>query len=231
MGDMDQDDKKQNDASVDEPDAQDFAQPSPEEVTRTAPSVSSGSEAGSADLPVAACQSAVSLMPQDIGTRIILEERARIIAKPAAQQQHQLRSQYLCFRLGQVERYGIAYPCLEELLHVVNLARVPCTPAFVAGVVNHRGELLTILDLKHFFRMPALAISDEARIIVVKHAGIRIGLLVDSVDGNEEYHLAELSPPLSCDRVSNYVQGIHAGNVTLLNLTALLEDPALQVNR
>lgn len=178
-------------------------------------------------------QWATMLMPQDAATRKVLEQRALAIAKPASQQLHETRAQYLRFRLGSSERYGIPYEYLEELLYVGNLARVPCTPAFVAGVVNHRGELLTILDLKQFFRMPIVAQGAEGRIIVVKNAGMRIGLLVDSVDGNEEYQDIELSPPLSSNGVSNmeYVLGIHAGNVTLLNLKALLEDQALQVNR
>ena len=172
-------------------------------------------------------------MPQDVESRKVLEARARAIAKPLSQQQHELRDQYLRFRLGAVERYGIPYAYLEELLYVGNLARVPCTPAFISGVVNHRGELLTILDLKQFFRMPAVAMSDEARIIVVKHDGMRTGLLVDSVDGNEAYQDAEVSPPLSSEGVSNmeYVLGIHDGSVTLLNLKALLGDPALRVHR
>lgn len=189
-------------------------------------------ESGSDETPPAH-QNAAALMPQDAATRRVLEERARMVAKPVSGQQHVTRGQYLRFRLGAVERYGIPYPYLEELLYVGNLARVPCTPAFVAGVVNHRGELLTVLDLKQFFRMPERAADDEARIVVVKHAGMRTGLLVDGVDGNEEYHDAELFPPLSSDGVSNmnYVQGIHQGCVAMLNLEALLDDPALRVQR
>lgn len=183
--------------------------------------------------PVPAAQSAVALMPQDAVSRRVLEERARAMAKPLNQEQHELRDQYLRFRLGAVERYGIPYTCLEELLYVGNLARVPCTPAFISGVVNHRGELLTILDLKQFFRMPAIAMSDEARIIVVRHEGMRTGLLVDGVDGNVAYQDAEVSPPLSSEGVSNmeYVLGIHDGSVVLLNMKALLDDPALRVHR
>lgn len=209
----------------------------PEPASRFPEPAPATSEQQLAELPghVAAhpAQSAAALMPQDAATRKVLEERAQAIAKPVSQQQHELRDQYLRFRLGAVERYGIPYPYLEELVYVGNLARVPCTPAFVAGVVNHRGELLTILDLKQFFRMPALALGDEARIIVVKHAGMRTGLLVDAVDGNEDYQVSELSPPLSSEGVSNmeYVLGIHAGSVTLLNLKVLLDDPALRVNR
>lgn len=176
-------------------------------------------------------QSAAALMPQDSETCRVLEARARAIAQPVNQQQYEQRGQYLRFRLGAVELYGIPYQYLEGLRYVGNLARVPCTPAFVAGVVNHRGELLTILDLKQFFRMPALAQTDESRIVVVRHASMRVGLLVDAVDGNEAYQNAELAPALGSDGVSNmeYVLGIHLGRVTLLNLAALLSDPALKV--
>jgi purine-binding chemotaxis protein CheW len=206
----------------------------PESVPRLAEPAPCSPETELPDcVALAPTQFAAALMPQDVATRKILEERARAIAKPASQQLHEMRDQYLRFRLGAVERYGIPYHYLEELVYVGNLTRVPCTPAFVAGVVNHRGELLTILDLKQFFRMSALALDDEARIIVVKHAGMRVGLLVDAVDGNEEYQDIELSPPLISEGVSNmeYVLGIHIGSVTLLNLAAILGDPALRVNR
>jgi purine-binding chemotaxis protein CheW len=178
-------------------------------------------------------QSAAALMPQDEVSRKVLEKRAQVIAMQAAEQQDETRDQYLRFRLGAVERYGITYQYLEELLYVGNLTRVPCTPPFIAGVVNHRGELLTILDLKQFFRMPAIERGEDARIIVVKHGSVRAGLLVDEVDSNEEYRSSGLSSPMNSEGVSNmeYVQGIHAGSVTLLDIAAILDDPALQVTR
>jgi len=178
-------------------------------------------------------QSAAALMPQDEAARKVLEKRAQAIAIQAGERQDELHDQYLRFRLGAVERYGITYQYLEELLYVGNLTRVPCTPAFVSGVINHRGELLTVLDLKQFFRMPPVERGDDARIIVVRHGDMRAGLLVDEVDGNEEYLNDGLSSPMSSEGVSNmeYVQGIHAGSVTLLDIAAIMDDPALQVTR
>ena len=175
---------------------------------------------------------AASLMPQDEASRKVLQERALVLAKPISVSQQQEHDQYLRFRLGTVERYGIPYKYLEELLYVDNLAKVPCTPKFVVGVVNYHGELLTVLDIKQFFRMPEVTLGEEARIIVVKHKEMRAGLLVDAVDTNKKYRDAELSPPLNSHGVSNmeYVTGIHAGKVTLLNMEAILKDPALRVS-
>lgn len=178
-------------------------------------------------------QQASSLMPQDEASQKVLRDRALVIAKPISLSRTEEHDQYLRFRLGSVEKYGIPYKYLEELLYVLNLARVPCTPKFIVGVVNYHGELLTVLDIKQFFRMPQVELSDETRIIVVKHLGVRIGLLVDAVDTNVKYRDSELSPPISSHAVSNmeYVTGIHAGRVAMLNLEAILNDPALRVTR
>lgn len=176
-------------------------------------------------------QSAASLMPRDPATCKVLAERGLAIAKPVSQQRYEQRAEYLRFRLGAVELYGIPYHYLDGLRYIGKLSQVPCTPKFIAGVVNYRGELLTVLDLKQFFRIPPLAQAGESRIIVVKHAGVRVGLLVDDVEGNEAYQRAELAPPLGSDGVTNmeYVLGIHDGCVALLNIEAMLNDPALQV--
>lgn len=176
---------------------------------------------------------ACSLMPAGETALRVLRERARILATHASEQLHEASEQYLRFRVGAVERYGIPYQYLQELLYVGSLARVPCTPAFVAGVLNHRGELLTVLDLKQFFRIEAVERSEEARIIVIQHGDIRAGLLVDGVDGNESYQPSDLAPPLGSDGVSNmeHVLGIHEGSVTMLNVAGLLDDPALMVGR
>lgn len=178
-------------------------------------------------------QSAWSLMPTDEVASRVLRERAAILAVLDDDQKNEERDQFLRFRLGPVECYGIPYDYLQELLYLGNLARVPCTPAFIAGVVNHRGELLTVLDLKQFFRIESVARTEEARIIVIQHGGVRAGLLVDGVDGNENYRPSDLAPPLGSEGVSNmeHVLGIHEGNVAMLNVIGLLADPALTVGR
>jgi purine-binding chemotaxis protein CheW len=176
---------------------------------------------------------ASSMMPTDEISRRVLRERAQVLATVAVVEDEETVDQFLRFRLGLVERYGIPYTFLQELLHVGNLARVPCTPASIAGVVNHRGELLTVIDLKHFFRIEPIPMSNETRIVVVQHGTIRTGILVDEVDGNEQYRVSDLAPPLSSEGVSNmeHVLGIHKGNVTMLNIDALLSDPALLVGK
>jgi purine-binding chemotaxis protein CheW len=172
------------------------------------------------------------LMPQSDDEQRVLAARAQLLARKPEQRRQEARSQFVCFRLGASERYGVGYDYLEEIMTVMDITPVPCTPPIIAGVANYRGELLTLLDLKQVFYTGQGDGNAEMPVIVVKAGGVRVGLIVDEVDGNEEYAPAHLAPPLSSAGASNriYVQGIHQGRVTILNIGALLADPALQVD-
>ena len=173
-----------------------------------------------------------SLMPDTREAQVILRKRAELLARADDAAEQAAREPYIRFRLGPTERYGVAYAYMEELIHHVNVARVPCAPAWVAGVTNYRGELLTVLDPKQFLRTEQSELGEHARILVLHAGGVRAGLAVDEVEGEGEYTSAELARPLASAGVSNpdYVQGIHAGRVTILNIAALLADPALRVD-
>lgn len=173
------------------------------------------------------------LLPRDPAVVDILRKRALALAQTSETAGQEQTGQFLRFRLGPSEWYGIPYDYLEEIIHAGNITRVPCTPAFVAGVVNRRGELLPVLDPQQFFRTQSVERDEQARIIVVRSHETKVGLLADSVEGNEKYDAAALAAPIVSDGVSNidYVQGIYEGKVTMLNIAALLADPALTINQ
>ena len=174
------------------------------------------------------------LMPACEEAREILKQRALAVARALEDDtEWEQRETYIRFRLGANEHYGIPYSFVEEVLNVGVIARVPCTPAFIHGVTNRRGEMLTVLDLKQFFRNGNDSdYGDDARIVVVKHEGVQVGILVDELVGNGEYAYSQLSPPLPSDGVANikHVSGIFEGRITMLNMAALLSDPAIVVN-
>ena len=177
--------------------------------------------------------SVVTLMPQSPVEQRILRERAEVLARPEQEAVDGEASEaFVCFRLGSSERYGIPYRYTDEIMYPGEIASIPCTPAFIAGAVNRRGELLTVLDLKQFFRTEGDDYGDEARIVVVGGAVITVGILVDAVEGHEMYQPSRLARPLPSDGVSNleYVKGIHQGRVTIIDVEALLGDPAIRVD-
>ncbi|OMH32676.1 chemotaxis protein CheW [Motiliproteus sp. MSK22-1] len=186
------------------------------------------------DIAELAIPKAAKLMPQGIEQQQLLKQRSQLLAKEEQSENLAEQEQYLRCRLGASEWYGIPYCWLDELIYATGLIAVPGTPSFVAGVINYQGELLTVLDLKHFFPVETFSEEEkeERRVAVVQNKQLRVGLLIDAVSGNEIYDRTSLSPALSSDRATNlnYVLGIYKGTVTMLDLDALLSDEELMVN-
>ena len=91
---------------------------------------------------------------------------------------------YLTFSLGE-EEYGIGILKIREIIGMMKITPVPQTPAYVKGVINLRGKVIPVLDLRLRFDMPEIDYTDRTCIVVVEisgHAGtVQIGLVVDSV--------------------------------------------------
>ena len=174
-----------------------------------------------------------ALLPHEGKAEATLRERAGFWALPREVVSETRRELYVHFRLGEAGQFGFPYRQVEEILPAGNLAKVPCTPEFIAGVVNQRGNFLTVIDLKHFFQTAEAAYPETASIIVTNGGSITVGILADEIYGNAEYDPDALGAPLAAGNISNqqYVLGTHDGTVTLLDADALLSDPGLVVSK
>jgi len=174
-----------------------------------------------------------TLLPDTESARDILKSRAQTMAQLEDESGNVDHfHEFLRFRLGEREEYGIPYEYLEEILYMPAITQVPCTPEHIVGVVNRRGEMLTVLGLKTLFQTIKTGNQSEARIIVVSVHDMRIGILVDEVISNERYNPEQLAPPLVSAGVTNpdYVKGIYNGKVTMLNIEAMLSDSLMIVD-
>ena len=95
-------------------------------------------------------------------------------------QRRQGGNKYLTFRLGS-EEYGIEILQVREIMGLLEVTAVPCTPNFVKGVINLRDHVIPITDLRLKFGMPAAARSSQNCIIVVDVGTVEMGIMVDSV--------------------------------------------------
>lgn len=87
---------------------------------------------------------------------------------------------FLTFFLAS-EEYGIEILKVQEIIGMLSITAVPRTPSFVRGVVNLRGKVIPIIDLRLKFGMPAAEQTEETCIIVVQTRGIEMGIVVDRV--------------------------------------------------
>jgi purine-binding chemotaxis protein CheW len=95
-----------------------------------------------------------------------------------------LAGKYMTFKLAE-ENYGLEILKVREIIGLMDITRVPRTQAFVRGVINLRGKVIPVIDLRLKFGMPAVEATDQTVIIVVQcQVGERLltmGLLVDQV--------------------------------------------------
>ncbi|QAR33764.1 hypothetical protein EP073_10215 [Geovibrio thiophilus] len=80
------------------------------------------------------------------------------------------------------EEYGIFIEKVQEINRYSNVTRVPKTPAFVEGIINLRGEVIPLIDLRKRFELTARTADEFTRVIIVNLASIRVGFVVDFVD-------------------------------------------------
>ena len=91
---------------------------------------------------------------------------------------------YLTFRLGG-EEYGLEILKVREIIGLMDITVVPRTPTYVRGVINLRGKIIPVLDLRVKFGMPSIETTEETCIIVVEvhkdDEAVEMGILVDKV--------------------------------------------------
>ncbi|GAB6088214.1 chemotaxis protein CheW [Alkaliphilus crotonatoxidans] len=88
-------------------------------------------------------------------------------------------NQYVIFKL-QDEDYGIPINYVETIEKISEITRVPNAPYYVKGVINLRGEVVPVLDLRKRFQFPEIELSEESRIIILSIDEMIVGILVDS---------------------------------------------------
>jgi len=113
---------------------------------------------------------------------------------------------YLTFRVAQ-EEYGLEILKVREIIGMMPITRVPKTPEFVRGVINLRGGVIPVVELRKKFGMESEADTGETCVIVVeilkKGEPIQVGILVDSVS-----EVIESTPSFGVELDTQYILGM-----------------------
>lgn len=162
--------------------------------------------------------------------RAILAERAKVLARPTDTQTSE-SLQVVVFNLAN-EKYGIATDHVREVQPVRELTLVPCAPRFVVGVINVRGTLYSVIDIRSFLGVAEKKIAETPQVILVNWAGLEIGILADDVKGAMSIPINEIKPPLAMQGATKeeFIQGVTKDMLILLNLPSLLGDERIIVH-
>lgn len=163
----------------------------------------------------------------------ILRERARQLAiAPRRSMPPAGMLELLEFRLAS-ERYALETRHVQEVHPLRDLTPLPCTPAFVLGIVNVRGRILPVLDLKKFFELPERGLTDLHRIILVRGFDLEFGLLADVIVGACSVAADSLQPslPTLTGIRAEYLKGIGKDRLVVLDVERILADPKIIVHQ
>jgi purine-binding chemotaxis protein CheW len=136
--------------------------------------------------------------------------------------------QLVTFRLMD-ESYGINVMKVQEVLRVSEIAPVPGAPSFVLGIINLRGNVVTVIDTRSRFGLPPHEVDDASRIIIIESEKQVVGILVDSVAEVVELRETEIdaAPNIGSEESSRYIQGVVTQEnrlLILVDLNKLLTD-------
>jgi len=131
------------------------------------------------------------------------------------------------------ERYALENRWVQEVCPLKELTPLPCTPPFVLGIVNVRGRILPVLDVKRFFDLPEQSLTDLHRIILVRGNDLELGLLADVIVGVRSIPVDSLQPslPTLTGIRGNYLKGVTAERLVVLDLARILADPKIIVHQ
>jgi len=130
------------------------------------------------------------------------------------------------------ETYGIETAWVREVYPLKDLTPLPCTPGFVAGIVNVRGQVISVIDIKKFFDLPEKGLTDLNKVIILSNGVMEFGILADSVVEVKSIPLNKIQaglPTLTGIR-EDYLRGITAERLVILDAAKLLTDSNIIVH-
>jgi purine-binding chemotaxis protein CheW len=174
---------------------------------------------------------AEGVIPTPEAQRALLRSRAQVLARePLRAATSQDTLDVVEFHLAS-DTYGVELSYVREVSPLKTFTPLPCTPPFVLGIVNLRGQLLSVIDLKPLFALPAREPTDRQTVIVLQATPMAIGLLADDILGVRSIPLQGLqaSLPTITGRRAAYLKGVTREPLVLLDAAKLLADPTLRV--
>ena len=140
--------------------------------------------------------------------------------------------QWVTFHLEN-EKYGIKVMQVQEVLRMTEIAPVPGAPHYVLGIINLRGNVVTVIDTRRRFGLGDVEHDDETRIVIVEANNNVVGILVDSVAEVVDLKVSEIetAPNVGNDESSKYIQGVSSREnelLILVDVDKLLSDEEWQ---
>jgi purine-binding chemotaxis protein CheW len=163
---------------------------------------------------------------------LILSERAKSVATvDQATYENEERISIIEFQLGK-ERYAFETLHVNEVCNTNKICTLPSTPDYIYGVINLRGKIVAVIDLKKYLQLNYIGIDDFPTIIIVNYNGVLVGIVADEIIGVKDVlrKNIQLEKPKLLKIKENFLIGINDETVLILDVIKLLDDSQIQIN-
>jgi purine-binding chemotaxis protein CheW len=168
-------------------------------------------------------------MRSDPAARRILDERARALMAQNTTAELGRGEKFLIFRLGE-SGYSVPARYVREVQQLGECTPLPHTPASIVGLVNVRGRLLAVLDIRPLLDIPQTALPSHAFLLILTVNGAEVGLLADAiVEVRQNADALMPTASTAVDRGVAWVHGVDRSLNLVLDPLVLLDDPRLIV--
>ena len=161
----------------------------------------------------------------------ILKERAVKIGRVPDQAAAGERLEVVEFLLMS-ERFAVESKYVQEICPLKEISLLPCVPPFVSGIMNVRGRIVPVVDIRRFFEFPMKGLTDPNRVIVLASGDTEFGILADAIHGMRHISAERLQsslPTLTGIR-EEYLKGVTGDGIVVLDGAKLLSDGRIFVN-
>jgi purine-binding chemotaxis protein CheW len=164
--------------------------------------------------------------------RETLRQRARELASLPDEPISQGRLEVILFSLGR-ESYAVESRFVREVHPLKDLTPIPCTPAFVFGVINLRGELCPIIELKRLLGLPERDLSNATHAVILHGDAMELGIVADTIVGVRQIELGDILPlPATLSALdARFLRGITKDRTVILDAAGILSHPGIVVNQ
>lgn len=168
--------------------------------------------------------------PQELWNGI-LQQRARLLAEPAEHETAAATIEVVTLLLA-YETYAIETAYVREVYPLKDLTPLPCTPSFVAGIVNVRGQVMSVIDLKKLFELPEKGLTELNKVVIISDGDMEFGILADAILDVMNIPLHEIQPglPTLTGMREDYLKGITAERLVVLDAAKLLHNKDIVVH-
>lgn len=163
-------------------------------------------------------------------TRILHERAAELSREVVEPEAASETIEVVEFQLA-YENYAVETRFVREVRVLKDLTPIPCTPPFIAGMINVRSQILTVIDIKRFFDLPDRGIEDLHHVLILRMESMELAVVTDLIKGVREISLehVQASLPTLTGVRAEYLKGVTPGGLVILDVQKILSSKKIIV--